>query len=83
MPTSHAGTRILTVVTFNLWHDQHDWPKRLNVIVAEMRRIRPDVLCLQEVLQNPTLRNQAETLGGCSAPNPGRHHVDRALDHSA
>jgi endonuclease/exonuclease/phosphatase family metal-dependent hydrolase len=58
----------LTVVTLNLWHDQHDWPKRLNVIVAKMRRIRPDVLCLQEVLQNPNLRNQAETLGdslGC------------------
>ena len=58
----------LTVVTLNLWHDQHDWPKRLDVIVAEMRRIRPDVLCLQEVLQHPALRNQAETLGdslGC------------------
>ena len=58
----------LTVVTLNLWHDQHDWPKRLDVIVAELRRIRPDVLCLQEVLQNPNLRNQAETLGdslGC------------------
>ena len=27
--------------------------QRLNVILAEMRRIRPDVLCLQEVLQNP------------------------------
>ena len=58
----------LTVVTLNLWHDQRDWPKRLDVILAEMRRIRPDVLCLQEVLQNPNLRNQAETLGdslGC------------------
>jgi endonuclease/exonuclease/phosphatase family metal-dependent hydrolase len=58
----------LTVVTLNLWHDQRDWPQRLNVIVAEMRRIRPDVLCLQEVLQNPNLRNQAQTLGdslGC------------------
>ena len=53
----------LTVVTLNLWNDQHDWPKRLGVILAEMRRIRPDVLCLQEVLQNPNLRNQAETLG--------------------
>jgi len=58
----------LTVVTLNLWNDQHDWPRRLDVILAEMRRIRPDVLCLQEVLQNPSLRNQAETLGdslGC------------------
>jgi endonuclease/exonuclease/phosphatase family metal-dependent hydrolase len=52
----------LTVVTLNLWHDQRDWPKRLGVILAELRRIRPDVLCLQEVLQHPGLRNQAETL---------------------
>ena len=65
---SAATTDTLTVVTLNLWNDQHDWPGRLNVILAEMRRIRPDVLCVQEVLQNPELRNQAETLGdslGC------------------
>jgi len=64
-----AGTAdTLTVVTLNLWHDQHDWPSRLKVILAEMRRIEPDVICLQEVLQKPNLRNQAETLGdslGC------------------
>ena len=63
-----ASTDTLTVVTLNLWHDQRDWPRRLNVILAELRRIRPDVLCLQEVLQHPELRNQAETLGdslGC------------------
>ncbi len=67
-PSFGAGMDTLTVVTLNLWHDQHDWPKRLNVIVAEMRRIRPDVVLLQEVLQNPNLPNQATTLGdslGC------------------
>ena len=52
----------LTVVTLNLWHDQHDWPKRLERIVRELRELRPDAVCLQEVLQNPNLRNQAETL---------------------
>ena len=57
------GASTLTVVTLNLWHDSHEWPRRLKVIVAEMRRIRPDVLCLQEVLQNPELPNQAQTLG--------------------
>jgi len=65
---SAASSDTLTVVTLNLWHDSHDWPKRLNVIVAELRRIRPDVLCLQEVLQHPELRNQAATLAdslGC------------------
>jgi endonuclease/exonuclease/phosphatase family metal-dependent hydrolase len=70
-PRASAAPRdrdTLTVVTLNLWHDQRDWPRRLERIVAELRRIRPDVLCLQEVLQNPSLRNQAETLGdslGC------------------
>jgi endonuclease/exonuclease/phosphatase family metal-dependent hydrolase len=66
--TSARTTDTLTVVTLNLWNDQHDWPKRLDVILAELRRLRPDLLCFQEVLQNPNLRNQAETLGdslGC------------------
>ena len=70
---STRATDTLTVVTLNLWHDQHDWPRRLDVILAELRRIRPDVLCLQEVLQNPTLRNQAETLGDSLG-----HHVQFA-----
>jgi len=58
----------LTVVTLNLWHDQHDWPSRCARIVREIRPLRPDVICLQEVLQNPSLPNQAETLAeslGC------------------
>lgn len=65
---SARATDTLTVVTLNLWHDQHDWPGRLRRIVSELRQMRPDVVCLQEVLQNPTLPNQAETLGeslGC------------------
>jgi endonuclease/exonuclease/phosphatase family metal-dependent hydrolase len=56
------ATDTVTVVTLNLWHDQRDWPKRLAVILAAMRELRPDVLCLQEVLQHASLRNQAETL---------------------
>ena len=60
--TRSHGTDTLTVVTLNLWHDQRDWPKRLSVILAEMRALRPDILCLQEVLQHSSLRNQAATL---------------------
>jgi endonuclease/exonuclease/phosphatase family metal-dependent hydrolase len=60
---SAATADTLTVVTLNLWHDSHDWPRRLGVILPGLRRLRPDVICLQEVLQNPQLRNQAETLG--------------------
>jgi hypothetical protein len=36
----------LTVATLNLWNNQHDWPSRLEVIVAGLRRLRPDVICL-------------------------------------
>lgn len=59
-----------TVLTLNLWHDQHDWPARLARIVREVRTLAPDVICLQEVLQHPGLPNQAVTLAeslGCEA----------------
>ena len=52
----------LTVVTLNLWHDQQDWPRRRALIIGELRSLRPDVICLQEVLQHATLRNQAHDL---------------------
>lgn len=52
----------LTVLSLNLWHDKGDWPKRRALIVAEIRRLKPDLIALQEVLQYPGLRNQAEDL---------------------
>jgi endonuclease/exonuclease/phosphatase family metal-dependent hydrolase len=52
----------LTVVTLNIWNNQDDWPVRLEHIVDTLRALDPDVICLQEVLQNPELPNQAETL---------------------
>lgn len=58
----------VTVVTLNLWHDQRDWPSRLRRIVAELRWLDPDVICLQEVLQHESLPNQAATIAeslGC------------------
>ena len=66
LPSAHAQAMppvdTLTVVTLNLWHDQADWPRRLGVILDTLRAERPDVICLQEVLQHATLPNQAETL---------------------
>lgn len=66
LPASAAragSSDTLTVVTLNLFNDQRDWPMRQSVILAGLRELRPDVLCVQEVLQHATLRNQAETLG--------------------
>src|SRR6478672_11590980 len=51
-----------SVLTFNLYHDKADWPKRRALIVADVAALAPDVIVLQEVLQHDTLRNQAEDL---------------------
>ncbi|WP_231120419.1 endonuclease/exonuclease/phosphatase family protein [Cognatilysobacter tabacisoli] len=50
------------VVTLNLWHDRADWPRRRATIVAELARLRPDLIVLQEVLQDTALPNQAASL---------------------
>jgi len=54
--------RSLKVVTLNLYHDKDDWPKRRAQIVAELKRLRPDAIALQEVLQDEGLINQAQWL---------------------
>lgn len=48
-----------TVVTLNLWHDRQNWPARMKAIVDELRRIEPDIIALQEVLEHDSLPNQA------------------------
>lgn len=61
-PGTRAEIRdTLSVVTLNIWHDQRDWPARLDYMVRELRRLYPDVIALQEVLQHEALPNQAET----------------------
>ena len=52
----------ISVVTLNLYHDRADWPKRRVQIAETLRRLKPDVVLLQEVLQHATLQNQADWL---------------------
>lgn len=52
----------VSVVTLNLWHDRGDWPRRQSMIVDELQRLSPDVIVLQEVLQDQGLPNQAQAL---------------------
>lgn len=56
------ATPALEIVTLNLWHDREDWPHRQSMIEAELRRLSPDAIVLQEVLQDDGLPNQARTL---------------------
>jgi len=57
-----ASPDTLTVVTLNIWNNNGDWPTRLDLIAIELAALQPDVVMLQEVLQNPDLPNQAETI---------------------
>ena len=50
------------IVTFNLYHDKADWPARRLLVIDGLRALQPDVIVLQEVLQDDGLRNQAEDL---------------------
>ena len=66
-----AGSE-LKLVTFNIWHNQGDWAARLPLLIAAIRAEDPDVIGLQEVLEDAAvgLPNQARTiadvLGGYS-----------------
>ncbi|HVK50304.1 MAG TPA: endonuclease/exonuclease/phosphatase family protein, partial [Pseudoxanthomonas sp.] len=53
--TTPNGADALDVVTLNLWHDKQDWPRRQDLIVRELEQRKPDVVLLQEVLQDPGL----------------------------
>lgn len=57
-----ARAPAFSLVTFNLYHDKADWLARRALIIDELRRLQPDAIVLQEVLQHDTLRNQAEDL---------------------
>ncbi len=52
----------MTMVTFNLHHDRDEWMERRRTILAELQRLQPDAIALQEVIEKPGVRNQAEWL---------------------
>lgn len=51
-----------SLVTFNLYHDADDWPRRRVQVLETFRRLQPDAIVLQEVLQHESLPNQAAWL---------------------
>jgi endonuclease/exonuclease/phosphatase family metal-dependent hydrolase len=53
----------LRVVTFNVWNTEGD-PRRSKLINRELRRLDPDLVSLQEVVQTPEHDQLAELLDG-------------------
>lgn len=56
----------LTLVCFNIWHNQGDWAARQPLLIEAIRAADPDVVALQEVLEDAAvgLPNQARTIAG-------------------
>lgn len=57
-----APSTSLSVLTLNIWFDQGNWPARFALMLEEIRRLDPDIIGLQEVIQRATLDNQAQQM---------------------
>jgi endonuclease/exonuclease/phosphatase family metal-dependent hydrolase len=51
---------VLRVVTLNVWNLDGPWRLRRGEIVAWLEALEPDIVCLQEIIQTPDGRNQAQ-----------------------
>lgn len=58
----HSGA--LSLVTFNIWHNQGDWPAREALLLQALIEADADIIALQEVLEDAAigLENQAHSL---------------------
>ena len=52
----------LSVLTYNIWFDNQNWPARFAHMLSEIRELDPDIIGLQEVIQRQNLDNQAQMM---------------------
>ncbi len=74
---------MLRVLTLNIWNVMGDWRARRKDIVAWIDHLEPHVVCLQEVIESPDGKNQAEwiaehTAGDWHIAFAGREVMDGA-----
>lgn len=62
--SSRHDPRTLRIVTFNIWHNQGNWPGRRALLIQALAAADPDIIALQEVLEDAAtgLENQAISL---------------------
>ncbi|MFH1132284.1 MAG: endonuclease/exonuclease/phosphatase family protein, partial [Pseudomonadota bacterium] len=54
---------MIRIVSLNIWQEQGPWEKRLELVKRELPKLKPDVICLQEVREvSGKIPNQAEAL---------------------
>lgn len=52
----------LSILTYNIWFDNQNWPARFAHMLSEIRELDPDIIGLQEVIQRANLDNQAQMM---------------------
>lgn len=60
--SQNAQSVSLSVLTYNIWFDNQNWPARFAHMLSEIRDLNPDIIGLQEVIQRANLDNQAQML---------------------
>ena len=66
----------LRILQLNTWNVEGPWPLRLAEIVAQIGRLDPDVVCLQEVVSGTDGRSSAHVLAdSLAAAGSGPWHV--------
>ena len=63
---------MLRVVTLNVWNLDGPWRERRVELVAWLQRLEPDIVCLQEIIETPDGRNQAQWIADAVG---GFHHA--------
>jgi endonuclease/exonuclease/phosphatase family metal-dependent hydrolase len=66
---------VLRVLTLNIWNLSGPWRERRVEVAAWLTRLAPDVVCLQEVVQDDTGRSQADWLAAAPGVDELGYHV--------
>jgi endonuclease/exonuclease/phosphatase family metal-dependent hydrolase len=63
MPDDATPAPVLRAMTLNLWAQHGDWPARRGALREGLRRLRPDVLALQEAVVDDAYDQAIDLLG--------------------
>jgi endonuclease/exonuclease/phosphatase family metal-dependent hydrolase len=80
---SKPTCRTLSILSWNVWFDYHELQSRSDLIIIEIVRMQPDIVCLQEVLplfeSNLSRHRQLQALYEFSKYEPGHGYGNITL----
>lgn len=77
---------MISLLTLNTWKDEGDWDARIDAVADGLKRLRPDIVCLQEVYAGggrDTGAALASATGMVCTHAPARHKVRNGVSSSS